>query len=200
MTNDELDRLAAELQSEFLPGPYVAIIGSTRLWDSNSPLLCELVGEYLAQFPRIGLLTGGMPGVGEAVGRSFFKTRTKGQANANVYHVLPAGSANWDYGITLFAGSDFEERREVLGRLANVYVMIEGGPGTEHEARVAHSRGAVVIPIARSGGCAAQWHREAQRPEICEKGAWESLAAEDSSIEELARTAVELVANIHHLN
>ena len=58
-------------------------------------------------------------------------------------------------GRTKYVGLDYEERREVLGRLGQVYLVIEGGPGTEHEVRVARGRGAAVIPVARSGGHAA---------------------------------------------
>jgi len=43
-------------------------------------------------------------------------------------------------------------RREILGRLARVYVSIEGGPGTAHEARVAQAASAAVVPIGRTGG------------------------------------------------
>ena len=56
---------------------------------------------------------------------------------------------------TLFAGSDMKERREILGRLSGLFVLVEGGPGVEHEADVAAARGAALIPVGRSGGYAA---------------------------------------------
>lgn len=42
--------------------------------------------------------------------------------------------------MTLFAGSDMAERREILARLSPLYLAVEGGPGTVHEGRVAIAR------------------------------------------------------------
>ena len=64
---------------------------------------------------------------------------------------------------TLFAGADMTERREVLGRLSGLFLMVEGGPRAGHEAEVASSQGAVVIPVGRSGGYAATLYARVSR-------------------------------------
>jgi hypothetical protein len=86
-----------------------------------------------------------------------------------VYHVLPEGEESWDYGETLFAGADMTERREVLGRLSALFVIVEGGPGVGHEAEVASSQGAVVLPVGRSGGHAATLYLQISRPPVIDR-------------------------------
>ena len=49
-------------------------------------------------------------------------------------------------------GTTMIDRREVLARVAPVYICVEGGPGTEYEARVALAQGAILIPVGRFGG------------------------------------------------
>ena len=60
------------------------------------------------------------------------------------------------------------ERREILGRLAPIYLSIEGGPGTAHEATVARARGAILIPIGRTGGYSqdSYHHLDCPRAEV----------------------------------
>lgn len=67
------------------------------------------------------------------------------------------------------------DRREVLGRLAPIYVVIEGGPGTEHEAEIAQSQGAVLIPVSRTGGCSEEIYPRLQAPRSDLRGAWKVL-------------------------
>jgi hypothetical protein len=77
--------------------------------------------------------------------------------------------------MTLFAGADMTERREVLGRLAGLFVLVEGGPRAGHEADVAAAHGAVLLPVGRSGGWAAGLHTRMSRPPAVEAGTWAEL-------------------------
>ncbi len=90
-----------------------------------------------------------MSGVADAVGRSFYVATRQSFGDSRVVHLLPVGCPPRPYGVTLYAGEDMYDRREVLGRLASLYVIVEGGPGTEHEALVCQSRGAVILPVGR---------------------------------------------------
>jgi hypothetical protein len=136
------------------------------------------------------LLTGGVEGIGEAVGRSFCQARRDAGQEPRVYHVLPEGEPAWDYGETLFAGSDMTERREVLGRLSALFLLVEGGPRSGHEVDVATSRGAAVIPVGRSGGYAATLYDRAGRPLAIDAGTWAVLGSSESTPEETARAAL----------
>jgi hypothetical protein len=187
--DDEARRIDALLPQ----GPRVAILGSTDFWHADSERTCAEVGRLLAGIPGLVLLTGGVEGIGEAVGRSFFQARCQAGKEPGVYHVLPKGAPAWDYGETLFAGSDMTERREVLGRLSGVFVLIEGGPRAGHEADVASAHGAVVIPARRSGGYAAALYGRTSCPPAIDADTWEVFGASASAPEEAARGVLRAV-------
>jgi len=147
----------------------------------------------LATLSGLVLLTGGVPGVGETVGRAFAKgCRNLGRA-PQVVHVLPRGCACWDYGTTLFAGEDMGERREILGRVAELYVVVEGGSGTEHEARVAAANGSVLVPVGRSGGHAGALFRGSVRPPLAEEHTWRTLGDFEATPAKIAASVLEIV-------
>jgi len=55
-----------------------------------------------------------------------------------------------------------EHRREVLGRLAECYVVVKAVPGAPHETSLAASQGALVISVGRYGGHAAMLRSRSQ--------------------------------------
>jgi SLOG cluster4 family len=187
------DREARRLETLLPHGPRIAVLGSTDFWHAESERTCCEIGRLLAGIPGLVLLTGGVQGIGEAVGRDFFQTRRHAGEPPCIYHVLPEGEEAWDYGETLFAGADMTERREVLGRLSRVFLMVEGGPGAGHEAGVAIAEGALVIPVGRSGGYAATLHARMSRPATIDAVMWVVLGSSASTPEETARAAVRAV-------
>jgi len=186
--------LEARRLDALLPrGPRVAVLGSTDFWHADSERTCVEMGRLLAGISGLVLLTGGVEGIGEAVGRSFVQARRGAGQDPRVYHVLPEGEPEWDYGETFFAGSDMTERREVLGRLSRLFVMVEGGPRAGHEADVAGAHGAVLIPVGRSGGYAAGLYGRMSRPPAIDPSAWAVLGASGATPEETAQAAVRAV-------
>lgn len=169
------------------------MIGSTDFWHPESERTCIQIGRLLAGIPGLVLITGGVEGIGEAIGRSFFRARSESGRGSRVYRVLPIGEEEWDYGQTFFAGSDMAERREVLGRLARVYLAIEGGPGTVHEAEVVASRKGVVIPVGRSGGHSAVLYSQLDRPPTIDAPTWTILGSHQSTDEATAEAALRAV-------
>ena len=184
------DQEARRLEALLPHGPRVAVLGSTEFWHADSERTCTEVGPLLAGIPDLVLLTGGVEGIGEAVGRSFFQARRASGQEPHVYHVLPAGEEAWDYGETLFAGADMTERREVLGRLSRLFVIVEGGPRAGHEAEVASAHGAVVIPVGRSGGFAATLYEQGVRPSAIAADTWTTLGASASTPTETAQAVL----------
>jgi len=132
-SNLTFDQDATTLLAKLPAQPALIVIGSTSFWHGESAATCAAVGGLLASIEDLVLITGGMTGIGEGVGRSFFNSRRMASREPDVFHVLPRGCAAWNYGVTLFAGSDMAERREILERLSRLYLAIEGGPGTVHE-------------------------------------------------------------------
>ena len=148
----KFQKIAEELLTQITDVPKLAVIGSTSFWGDTSEAICKATGRYLAKIDNLVMLTGGVSGIPEAVSRSFSTDR--------VFHVQPLGCLPWDYGHNLYGGVGYGERREILARMARVYLLLEGGPGSEHEARRALEMGAVVIPVGRTGGFAEDLYAE----------------------------------------
>jgi hypothetical protein len=196
-SNTFFDQEAAALLTSLPARPTVVVIGSTSFWHNESPATCSAIGWRLATIRDLVLVTGGMTGIGEGVGRSFFEARAKEARESDVFHVLPHGCKRWDYGVTLFAGSDMAERREVLGRLSQLYVAVEGGPGTVHEGRVALHRGAVVVPIGRSGGYAGDLYPAVCCPAFAPEQSWRLLGSSGATPEQVGQAVYEIVSAYH---
>lgn len=192
-SNTSFDEQATALLARLPARPTAVIIGSTSFYHDESSATCSAIGRLLATIGDLVLITGGMPGIGEAVGRSFFDTRRKEAGAPEVFHILPHGCNRWDYGVTLFAGLDMAERREVLGRVSRLYLAIEGGPGSVHEGQVALSRGAVVIPVGRSGGYAGELYPRLPRPVFAPEERWRVLGNSEVTPDQVAKAVHEVV-------
>lgn len=193
-TPGNFNEQATNLTAQLPPAPRIAVIGSTSFWHPDSELTCQLIGARLAQIDRLILLTGGVPGVGETVGRSFFEACVSGEQRT--FHVLPAGCVPWDYGVTLFAGRTMEERREILGRMAPIYLVIEGGPGTAHEHQVASKQGAVIIPVGRTEGHAGAIYPHTAKPPAAAQTDWNALgSAEPAEIAAAVTVIIQAIIN-----
>jgi predicted Rossmann-fold nucleotide-binding protein len=187
------DREARRLEALLPSGPRVGVLGSTEFWHTDSEHTCSKIGRLLAGIPSLVLLTGGVEGIGEAIGRSFYKARRESEQEPRIYHVLPEGEEAWDYGETFFTGSDMTERRQVLGRLSRLFLMVEGGPGAGHEAEIASGQGAVVIPVGRSGGHAAALYAMRVAPPTIDAGTWATLGSSAATPEETATAVLRAV-------
>ena len=81
----------------------------------------------------------------------------------------------------------------MLGRVGHAYLVIEGGPGTEHEAAVAAGRGVPVIPVGRTGGHAGELHPRASCPPGLPRADWDVLADVGASHEQVVAAVGRLV-------
>lgn len=176
-----IDEEATSVVASIPPGPRLAVMGSTSFWRPDSRHLCEMIARDLALIDRLMVLTGGMDGVGIAFGKSFTAARTQASLPENLFHLLPRGLGPCDCGVTLGAGIDFHERREILGRVGNVCLVIEGGPGTEHEVAVASFRQIPVIPLGQTGGHAGDMYSQLARPKWAADADWALLGDANAS-------------------
>lgn len=182
----QYDHEANEISQQLPKGPRLAVIGSASFWGHDSREICKAIGAQLATLEDLILLTGGVSGVGETLGRSFFSARHQLSIAPGTYHILPRGFGSWDYGITLYGGSSMAARREILGRLALVYLSIEGGPGTMHEAKIARNSGATVVPVGRTGGFSGDFYPQLACPDAQLAAEWNLLNDQTVSIDLLA--------------
>ena len=151
------------------------------------------MGVQLAALENLVIITGGVPGVGEVVARHFFNERRRLSLKPNTFHILPRGLVSWDYGVTLFGGDSFRDRRLILGRLAPIYLAVEGGPGTAHEARVVLRRGAQVIPIGRTGGASQDLFAKLPCPERRINSEWKLLNDPAAGVERIGSAVRRIV-------
>jgi hypothetical protein len=180
--------------SRALPhGDRIAVIGSTSFWSKLGRPVADLLGHSLGAMPDVVLLTGGMEGVAETVSRSFWLTRERIGLPSNLVHLVPHGMSPDFPGVAQRAGRDLEQRREVLAGVAHKYIVIEGGPGTQHEAFVAQQHGALVIPIGATGGVAAKLHDAATPSHLTETSEWKTLNNRSATAQDLVFAAVALL-------
>ena len=88
------------------------------------------------------------------------------------------------------------DRREVLGRLAKVYIVVEGGPGTRHEANVACAHGATLVPVGRSGGVASELYQDMPCPAGVDYVDWAAPMAESIHPALVARAVKTIISQL----
>lgn len=147
----------------------------------------------LAEIDDLVAITGGLDGVAATFARAFSQARLARNAPERLYHLLPRDMGPRDAGVTLPAGDDFHERREILARVAQTYLVVEGGPGTEHEADVAMNRGAPVVPLARTGGCAGGLFARIKPPSWSSPSDWNLLADAAAPVDRVVAAVRRLV-------
>ena len=185
-------QLIAQIQFEHR----VAIIGSTSFWGVTTEAICNATGKQLATLENLALLTGGVAGIPEAVSRSFWRECDRKNRSAPVYHIQPEGLEAWEYGTNLYAGKNLSERREILARVASVYVLMEGGPGAKQEATVAMESGAVVIPVGITGGFAGELYQQMSRPYYIPSELWQRLGESYTSSETVGEAIAQIIPKI----
>lgn len=187
------DQIAANLLTEITPGIRLAVIGSQSFHSHISQSICEAAGKELANIDQLVLLTGGVTGIGETVGRSFYRARKQLGRLPQVFHVLPEGYQPWDYGLTLFGGFSLSDRRAILAGMASLYLAIEGGPGAEEEANHAMAKGAKIVPVGSTGGFAQELYQSVRCPPNIDPQIWKILGCAESSPPEVAVAIAQIV-------
>lgn len=186
MRIEAFEREAQRLSAKLPQTQRIAVLGSTSFWHPKSASVCAALGARLAEFDAITLLTGGMSGVGTAVALAFQEKKELSGFGGEVIHILPLGHAPLAFGTTHFTGTSLAHRREVLARLASVYIVIEGGPATAEEAAIARGRGAVVIPVGALGGVGSNIYANSRTPILTAQEHWSILGSLTAAPEELA--------------
>lgn len=187
------DEIAANLLKEIPPGIRLAVIGSQSFHSQISQSICEAAGKELAKIDKLVLLTGGVTGIGETVGRGFYQARKQLGRLPQVFHILPEGSQPWDYGLTLFGGFSMSDRRAILARMADLALAIEGGPGAEQEAYQAMAKGAKILPVGSTGGFAQKLYQSVRCPPNIDPQIWKLLGCAESSPPEVAVAIAQIV-------
>lgn len=194
------DAEAAVISKSLPSGIKLVIIGSTSFWGHDSANLCRGLAHELAQLQSLVVVTGGMDGVQAEFSHAYVQARRAATFPEHLFQLLPRGMEACSVGVTLVAGNDLWERREILGRVGDVCLIVEGGPGTEHEAQVATAHGIPLIPLARTGGCAQDLYSEIARPAVATPSDWALLNDRSASHADVIQAVRNLLLNLHRSN
>ena len=161
--------------------------------------LCDLLGAGLSSL-NVSLLTGGTTGAPRRAEMGFAKTRPQ-----HIVRVLPKDHKDDPVpscGKTLIQGKTMEDRRGIIAQCCDIVVMATGGPGTAHEATVAHNSGVPVIMIQCTGGAAGGQVKFSKREAILQHakllgippiGANQDTEKDSPSAEEVVHSVVEAI-------
>mmetsp|Transcript_111022 Transcript_111022/g.277968 ORF Transcript_111022/g.277968 Transcript_111022/m.277968 type:complete len:290 (+) Transcript_111022:37-906(+) len=192
--NESHDEAARQLRGRLSHDACViCILGGTEFRGTDSEALVKTIAPQLeaAMGSSAIFVTGGMAGVQE----TFAKHCGDG---SRVWNLLPMGqSSGYGRGTDINAGANLEERKAIFGLIGDIYITVEGGPGVSEEASVAHARGAVVVPLGRTGGASSGMFDfpvgALQRPCFSTEEQWTLLASKDASVEESAAALIAIV-------
>ena len=181
------DQMAEEIRQQFRDAPHVGIIGSVSLRHPDSRETCCEIGRALAGIPDLVVVTGGADGAADLIARAYDDACRDAGRKGRVLHILPEGSGTREYGDIIHAGADAEQRREVLGRTASMFIVVEGSPGTVHETEIAVAHQALLLPIGRLGGHAADIYSWQGCPENMDSASWFTLGSDTASHKDVAQ-------------
>lgn len=188
----QFDETARRIKSELPAGRPLVVIGSTSFHGPDSHQLCTAIGSALAPHTELTAVTGGMEGVQATFSRAFAKARLQSGTAINLFHLLPSGMPACRDGVTMSAGIDFFERREILGRVGDLCLVIEGGPGTQHEATVAAAGKIPLLPLGRSGGFARTLYSQMTAPPSADTADWTLLNDHNAPLSSIVDAVVRL--------
>lgn len=182
------------LRAQMGAAPKVCILGSTTFLDPQSETMAEQLGKCLSEWAGddVVLITAGATGVQEAMTRGC-------SAKCHLFHLMEVGKAsNFPRGRDVYAGKSAQEKKDVLGAIGDFYITIEGGPSVSQLCQAAVSRGAVVIPIGRSGGASAgklDFPQVAlQIPSFADAVEWNALGSREVPVETTVSAALALLS------
>eukprot|EP00927_Polykrikos_kofoidii_P052935 TRINITY_DN469_c0_g2_i4.p1 TRINITY_DN469_c0_g2~~TRINITY_DN469_c0_g2_i4.p1 ORF type:complete len:716 (-),score=86.72 TRINITY_DN469_c0_g2_i4:35-2182(-) len=147
-TSESVAEAVARLKGQLPDKVVVCILGSTSFSEPVHETLVSRLAIRLGGLP-FTLITGGMPGVQATFANSF-------EYAQKLWHVRPFGHpSGFKNGRDLFGGTNESEKNAIIGEIGDVYITVEGGPGVAFEANTAYNRGALVLPLIRTGGASS---------------------------------------------
>eukprot|EP00933_Yihiella_yeosuensis_P035870 TRINITY_DN29508_c3_g1_i1.p1 TRINITY_DN29508_c3_g1~~TRINITY_DN29508_c3_g1_i1.p1 ORF type:complete len:463 (+),score=112.64 TRINITY_DN29508_c3_g1_i1:3-1391(+) len=203
---DDPQTIINSLQAALGDAPTVRILGSSTFQGEESEELTKLIAEQFAKVlsPKTVFITSGRTGVEQGFVHHLQESTKELGSNLRVLNLICQGeTSSIKLGKAMQVGSaTAAERRQILSQIADVYVTIEGGPGTSEEIRLANARGAAVVALQRSGGASAGLFGVPQdvleQPVGANPDAWRLLADDAAELKASAEAAAQCVH--WHLN
>eukprot|EP00930_Biecheleria_cincta_P062157 TRINITY_DN4765_c0_g1_i6.p1 TRINITY_DN4765_c0_g1~~TRINITY_DN4765_c0_g1_i6.p1 ORF type:complete len:1330 (+),score=261.30 TRINITY_DN4765_c0_g1_i6:119-4108(+) len=155
---DEKQQRQMMVVEEKLPhGVRICILGSTRFFHPENEQLTQAIAQQLIDAPdglaeRVIVLTEGMGGAQDTFAHGLGEYFTEGR----LFNLVHAGKeSGYAVGEDIEAGDDLLEQVQLFAKVGHVYLCIEGGPGIAKQASIAQANGAIVLPVAQSGGASS---------------------------------------------
>lgn len=114
--------------------PVLGLIGSTAFHHAQTYGACTKLGRYLAN-TGYTVVTGGLSGIPKAIRDGYAPCE-------KIFHLLPYFWKKPSRGTTIRTGLTLYGRRMILAEVHDIYLCVEGGPGTAREVKLINSRGA----------------------------------------------------------
>lgn len=133
---------------------------------------------------------GGVRGVCSAVSAAF------ANQGGEVIIILQSNTLSLMYSGGTYYVQTHKERIDLLASLCNYYFVIQGAEGSRTEAQSAQKNGAIIIPIARTGGTAAELYSSMNCPDRVVSNDWKLLNLEQPK--QLAEAAVKILKHLLH--
>jgi len=178
----------------------VCVLGSASFSCPDTAEMIAGVAEALSAKVAPGaalFVTGGMPGAQQAFSRAFGDAR-------RLWHVVPGGgfpcASPAEGAVVEAAGTCQQHKQQVLGRVGDVYLTFEGGPGVAKEARLAVANTAIVVPVRRTGGASSGMFdfpaAAFERPDCVDDETWALLESAEAPLQASIDAIVQVVVRL----
>ncbi|CAK0891648.1 unnamed protein product, partial [Prorocentrum cordatum] len=190
-----MEQLAADLGQQVC----VCIVGGLgQLQDSKSTALVRALAKELSEGlgSQVCFMTCGLQ---HKVPYLFAEGCADG---VKLWNLVPAQHKRYDVPVAtnVNAGDDEAQCLEVFSELGDVYLTVEGGQSVADLARKVHKRGALVIPLIRSGRASAGElgfpGAALERPSVATEAQWELLASSDVDVMLSAAAVGSIIARL----
>jgi len=191
LTQEEVMEAVKRLKTDVRRRTCVCILGGKV--DANSETLVAALAHRLGKKhdDNVAFVTNGLQGVQTVFAQNLGSARLWQLAHTS----SPSDSPK--FGEVLVAGDTFEQQKTIFASLGDVYVTVAGGQGVAYEAGIAYARGALIVPLVRTGGASAgesNFPKETfVRPSWASTDDWEMLRNTSADVELYADAVARIV-------
>lgn len=173
----------------------VCVLGGVTFQHGESEdLVKAFAKEFAKRVPKeAAFVTAGLPGIQE----TFAKNCGDG---ARLWNLVPSGCCSaYGSGTDVMVGASLVECRALFRELGDIYVTVEGGQGVALDAQIAYDKGAVVLPLSRTGGASSGDFNfpshPLNKPPYIAIETWEAMSQRQASVSDAALAVTTAVAD-----
>lgn len=190
-----IDEIATQFRETLLRNGscIVCIASGTKLEGQDSGDLVKAVAPRLvSEFGKHAVfVTSGLSG-----GQEVF-AKNCGEDTSQLWNVCPdTTTSGYGVGTDLEAGKDKAENSDIFANIGDIYLTIEGGPRVANEISIAHERGAIILPLIRTGGASSGMFefppQALEKLEVATANQWALLGNKEASVEDFVEAVIDI--------